>query len=115
SSDLARGVDLGLHGGDHRRVLAHAEVVVGAPDDHFLLRTVSAAAHGLGELPAHALEIGEDAVAPLALHPLDGGLECGLIVVQGVSSAAAKTCPRDAPIGSICPRNRPDKSPQTTN
>jgi hypothetical protein len=56
-----RGLD---HRADHLRVLAHAEVVVGAPDDDVApaLRRMPV---GVREPAGDALEVGEHAIAPL--------------------------------------------------
>ena len=52
---------------DHLRVLAHAEIVVGAPDDD-LARLVARTPDGVGEAAGDALEVGEDAIAPLGVE-----------------------------------------------
>ena len=63
-------VDRLMHGGAHDRVLAHAEIVVGAPHRHV-------AGALAGELiggrvgPAAALQIGEDAVAAFLVQRLE--------------------------------------------
>ncbi|MCY1465575.1 hypothetical protein D9M71_837400 [compost metagenome] len=69
-------------------MLAHAQVVVGAPDDDVLLRAVLTAAHRPGKLAAHPLQIGEDAVTTLAADLLHRVLKGGLIVEQGGASFA---------------------------
>src|SRR5512132_2644874 len=59
-----------MHGGAHDRMLAHAEIVVGAPHRHV-------AGAFAGELiggrvgPAAALQIGEDPVAAFAVQRLE--------------------------------------------
>src|SRR3546814_2502813 len=53
------------HGSEHRGVLAHAEVVVRAPDGD-ALAVVAAVAHRARKAPRHPLEIGENAIAPFA-------------------------------------------------
>ena len=68
-----------LQGGDDVGVLAHAEIVVGAPDGDFLGLAVGApdrAGKGSGD----ALEIGEYAVATLGMDLVDGFFEEPLIV-----------------------------------
>ncbi|MNN28597.1 hypothetical protein D3C81_1421750 [compost metagenome] len=84
----AHGVDLGLHGVQHQGMLAHAQIVVGAPDHDVLFGAVLATAHRLRKLSAHALQIGEDAIAAFAADLLDRVLKGGLIVEQGASSFA---------------------------
>jgi hypothetical protein len=97
-------VDLGLHGLQHRRMLAHAQIVVRAPDHHVLLGPILAAADCPGELAAHALQVRKDAIAPFALHLLNSSLECGLVVEQAEQPRTARNqWPGDAPIGPICP------------
>ena len=63
-----RGLD---HGADHLRVLAHAEIVVGAPDDD-LARALRRMPDGLGKAPGNALEIREYAVAALVMQARQG-------------------------------------------
>jgi ubiquinone biosynthesis O-methyltransferase len=55
------------HGADHLRVLAHAEIVVGAPDDDFARAFRRQAPDGVREAAGDPLEIGEHPVAPLDL------------------------------------------------
>ena len=71
-----RGV---LHGADHRGVLAHAEIVVRAPDGDFLGMAVGAPDRprkGTG----NSFEICEHPIAALGMHLVDGFLEEPLIV-----------------------------------
>src|SRR5215469_1479562 len=56
-----RGLD---HGADHFRMLAHAEIVVGAPDDD-AFRPLRRMPHRMRKAPGNTLQIGEDPVAPL--------------------------------------------------
>ena len=58
------GVD---HGADHLRVLAHAEIIVRAPDDD-VFRPSRRMPHRVREAAGDALEVGKDAVAPFALE-----------------------------------------------
>ena len=67
------------HGRDHRLVLAHAEIVVGAPDDD-LAGLVPVPPQRVGEAPGDALQIGEDAIAPLGMERGDRLGEDRLIV-----------------------------------
>ena len=57
-----RGLD---HGADHLRVLAHAEVVVRAPD-HDILRPLRRMPNRIGKAAGDPLQIGKDPVTPLA-------------------------------------------------
>ena len=60
-----RGLD---HGADDFGMLAHAEIVVGAPD-HDRLRAVGRMPNGVRKTAGNALKIGEHAVAPLGMQP----------------------------------------------
>ncbi|MNT66325.1 hypothetical protein D3C72_2043850 [compost metagenome] len=84
----AHGVDFGRHGVQNHRMLAHAQIVVGAPDHDVLFGAVVAAAHRLRELATHALQVGEDSIAAFAADLLYRVLKGGLIVEQGGSSFA---------------------------
>ena len=59
-----RGLD---HGADDLGMLAHAEIVVRAPD-HDVLRPVRRMPDGVRKTAGDALEVGKDAVAPLAVQ-----------------------------------------------
>src|SRR5262249_20770914 len=59
-----RGFD---HGADHLRVLAHAEIVVRAPD-HDRARAVRGMPGRVGKTPGDALEVGKHAVAPFLVQ-----------------------------------------------
>ena len=64
-----RGLD---HGADHLGVLAHAEIVVGAPD-HDLARALRARARSAcGKAAGDALQIGKHPVAPLVPQAAQG-------------------------------------------
>jgi hypothetical protein len=56
-------------------VLAHAEVIVAAPDGDFLLRAVGLLPDGVGELALLALDIDEGAVAAFVVQAVDGCVE----------------------------------------
>ena len=62
-----RGLD---HGADHFGVLAHAEIVVGAPD-HDVLRPVGGVPDRMREPSGDAFEVGKDAIAALAMQPVE--------------------------------------------
>ncbi len=55
------------HGGEHRLVLAHAEIVVGAPDDD-LAGLFPVPPQGVGEAAGDPFKVGEDAIAPLGVE-----------------------------------------------
>ena len=69
------------HGLQHEGMLAHAEVVVGAPDRH-LDRALGPVPGGARKVPAVALEIGEDPVAALRAESGEGVAQ-GLLVPDG--------------------------------
>ena len=71
-----RGLD---HGADHLGVLAHAEIVVRAPD-HDVLRPVRRMPHRMRKAPGDAFEVGKHAVAPLAMQPVERAGEIAAII-----------------------------------
>ncbi len=70
-ADAGRGLD---HGAHHLRVLAHAEIIVGAPD-HDVARAFRRMPHRMRETAGDAFEVGEDAVTPLVMQATKGGVE----------------------------------------
>ncbi len=86
TGDVARAAGAGAHaagrileGGDHVGVLAHAEVVVGAPDGDLLGAAVGTP-DGARKLAGNALEVGENAVSALRVELIDRFLEEPLII-----------------------------------
>ena len=77
-----------LQGLDDLRVLAHAEIVVGAPDGDFLGPAVGAP-DGAGKGAGDALDVGEDAIAPFGVDLVDRFLEKPLVVHSGLPIYAA--------------------------
>ena len=71
------------HGADHLRVLAHAEVIVRAPDDD-VLRPVRRMPDGMRKAAGDAFEIGEHAVAPLRMQPVERVGKIGAVIYGGV-------------------------------
>ena len=67
-ADAGRGLD---HGADHLRVLAHAEIVVGAPD-HDVALALRRVPDRVRKAARDALEVGENAVAPLVMQAAEG-------------------------------------------
>ncbi len=68
------GADAGdgvLHGVDDLGILAHAEIVIAAPDGN-LLHLIAAIVIGQGELSGLAFKVGEDAIAALGLKAAQG-------------------------------------------
>ena len=70
-ADAGRGLD---HGADHLGVLAHAEIVVGAPD-HDVALALRRMPDGVRKPAGDPLEIGENAIAPLVMQAIEGGTE----------------------------------------
>jgi hypothetical protein len=64
SAHARRGFD---HGSDHFRMLAHAKVIVRAPD-HGRARAIRGMPYCMRETPGNALDIGEHAVAPFVVQ-----------------------------------------------
>ena len=71
STDAGRGLD---HGADHLGMLAHAEIIVGAPD-HDVALALRRVPDRMREATRDALEIGENAIAPLVMEAIEGGTE----------------------------------------
>ncbi len=67
------------HGANHLGVLAHAEVVVGAPD-HDVLRPLRRMPDGVREPARDPLQIGKNAIAALRMQPAQRIIEVGGIV-----------------------------------
>ena len=84
-ADLVQRV---FHRLDHGRMLAHAEIVVGAPDGDRLGAVVAAEAVGVGELALGAQDIDEDAIAAFVVKAVDRGLE-DAVVIQGLEPSLA--------------------------
>ena len=68
-----------MHRANDGGVLPHAEIVVGAPDRHFL-RAAIGMARRARKGAAVAFQFSEDAVAPFAVEPIDLLAEVGLVV-----------------------------------
>ena len=73
----AGAVDRLVHGGDHGGMLAHAEIVVGAPDrDVAAAAVIERAREGAGP----PLQIGEHAIAALGLERVEPVLEKTFVI-----------------------------------
>jgi hypothetical protein len=70
----APAVERLVHGSNHGRVLAHAEIVVGAPHRDFAGRAVRMA-DGAWEIASFAFHVGEDAIAPFLLEVVQPACE----------------------------------------
>src|SRR6185312_2958128 len=77
ASPGAHAVDRLMHRGEHLGMLAHAEIVVGAPDRDLGAEVV---AEGAGKGPGTALEIGEDPIASFGAQRVGPGPEKSLVV-----------------------------------
>src|SRR5690606_26255211 len=75
-----------LHGRDHLGMLAHAEIVVGAPDGDFAGVSGIVAMQRLGELAHNALEVGEHAIALFGAQGVDRIFENATVIHEYVSS-----------------------------
>src|SRR6516162_8046075 len=74
------GAPSGLdHGADHLRILAHAQVIVGAPDHH-VARPLRRMPNRVWEAIGDTLEIGKDAIATLRLQACQGITEIAVVV-----------------------------------
>jgi hypothetical protein len=54
-----------MHGPEHRRMLAHAEIIVGTPDSHSILQAMI---KGLRKVTGAPFEVGKD---PISVFPSD--------------------------------------------
>ena len=70
-ADTGRGLD---HGADHLGVLAHAEIVVGAPD-HDVALAFRRVPDRMRKAACDPFEVGEHPVAPLVMQAVEGGGE----------------------------------------
>src|SRR5262245_60143200 len=84
-ANLAQGL---VHRLDHDGVLAHAEIIVGAPDGD-RLGAVAAEAAGVGVLAAGAKDVDEHAVAALIVQPPDRFFKDAVVVQRGYLARAA--------------------------
>src|SRR5512147_59787 len=106
AGDVARAASPGAepgggfdHGAHDLRVLTHAEIVVGAPDDDFF-RSLRRVPHGVRKAAGYPLEVGEDAVAPLDMQTRKS---VGKETVKARSARLPKTSLR---IGQCSPYRR---------
>ena len=91
-----------VHRREHDRMLAHSQVIVGAPNGHFrgsALRMI----RRTREIPGLTLQIGEDAVAALAAKPTELLAEESFVVhrplqlAAGVRTGSRRTCVTSTP------------------
>src|SRR6185295_5988610 len=83
----AHAVQRLFHCGYDRRMLAHAEIIVGAPDGDWL-GPVAAEAMRVGKAAFGAQDVDEDAIAAFFVQPVDGRSE-DAVVVQRLPSLGA--------------------------
>src|SRR5882762_7633517 len=76
----ADGAQRLLHRGKHRRMLAHAEIVVRAPDGDL---GADAVIEGARKAAAAPLEIGKDAIPPLGAQRTEALVEEALVIHAG--------------------------------
>jgi hypothetical protein len=88
-----RGLD---HGADHLGVLAHAEIVVGAPN-HDLARTLRPVPDRVREAAGDPFQLGEHPVAPFVMQPAKGVSEEIVIIHEQQAFGGA---------GAVSGRNR---------
>jgi len=82
-----RQIDGAMHGGQHIRMLAHAEVVIAAPDGNATAPTIGSVPQGRGKLPGEPLELDEGPIAAIQLHCADEAFELGDMVHTPISEA----------------------------
>jgi hypothetical protein len=110
AGDVARAAGPGAetgggfdHGAHDLRVLPHAEIIVGAPDDDFL-RPLRRVPHGVRKSSGYSLEVGEDAVAPLDMQTRES---VGKETVKARSARLPKPSLRIGHVPLIGGPNRP--------
>jgi len=64
-----------MHGGQHIRMLAHAEVVIAAPDGNATAPTIGSVPQGRRKLPGKPRELDEGPIAAIQLHCADEAFE----------------------------------------
>jgi hypothetical protein len=86
AGDIARAAGAGAHSGrgldhgaDDFRMLAHAEIVVGAPDDDGF-RSLRRMPHCMRKAPGDALQISEYPVAPFGMEPRQRSGEIAVVI-----------------------------------
>ena len=99
-----------MHRREHGRMLAHAEIVVGAPDGH-LAGAAGMMVLGAREGARLALEIGEHAIASFAMQAIELAAEIGFVVHDVLPlTVAGGSVPRLSPavarsLLACCSRN----------
>ena len=105
TGDIARASGAGaaalerlVHGGEYLGMLSHAEIVVRAPHRDAPRLSVTPHPIGAGKLAAAAQKIGENPVAPLGLHRIDGVGQNALVIHHCVPLPAAHEHSVSAPL-----------------
>jgi hypothetical protein len=70
------------HGADHLGMLAHAQIIVRAPDRD-RLRPLRRMPHRMRKPPGNALEIGKHPIAPLVMQPRQRAGEIAVVIEVG--------------------------------
>ena len=78
-ADAGCGLD---HRADHFRVLAHAEIIVGAPD-HDVAGAFRRMPHRMGKAASDAFQIGKNPVPPFVMEAGEGGAEKLAVIHRG--------------------------------
>ncbi len=78
-ADAGCGLD---HRANHLWVLAHAEVVVGAPDDD-VAGAFRRMPHRMRETAGDAFQIGKDSIPPFVVEAIEGGTEKLAVIHHG--------------------------------
>src|SRR3954470_15023585 len=76
-----------MHGGQHIRMLTHAEVVIAAPDSNATAPAIGSVPQGRGKLPGEPLELNEGPIAAIQFHCADEAFELGDMVHTSISGA----------------------------
>ena|SRR5438132_1832341 len=61
-----------MHGFEHRRMLAHAEIIVGTPDGHAILQAMI---EGLRKVTSAPLEVGKDPISAFPSYEIETRLK----------------------------------------
>ena len=81
-----RGLD---HGADHLGMLAHSEIIVGAPD-HDVVRALRRMPDGVGKPARDAFQIGKNPVAPLVMQAAEGDTEVLAVIHRKPGTGAVE-------------------------
>ena len=85
----SRQIDGTVHGRQYVRMLAHAEIVIAAPDSDAATLAIRTMPQGGWELPRYPLEFDEGPIPAIQLHLADKTFELGDIVHTSISRQAS--------------------------